>query len=152
MNCLNWYEASAFCIWDGGFLPTEAEWIVAAVGGNDHRAYPWSQPPTATDLDCSYANQSRCVLSGQNRVGSESPKGDGKYGHADLVGNVSEWLTDSYYMRSCFDCAYMDNRPEGLKAGISYGWTPPWDSAPWARYEFRTSRTTSSGARCARAP
>jgi sulfatase modifying factor 1 len=24
-NCVNWYEAYAFCIWDGGFLPSEAE-------------------------------------------------------------------------------------------------------------------------------
>ena len=25
INCVNWYEAYAFCIWDGGFLPSEAD-------------------------------------------------------------------------------------------------------------------------------
>jgi formylglycine-generating enzyme required for sulfatase activity len=25
INCVNWYEAYAFCIWDGGFLPSETE-------------------------------------------------------------------------------------------------------------------------------
>jgi formylglycine-generating enzyme required for sulfatase activity len=30
INCESWYEAYAFCIYDGGFLPSEAEWNFVA--------------------------------------------------------------------------------------------------------------------------
>jgi hypothetical protein len=47
MNCVPWYKAFAFCVWDGGRLPTEAEWNYAATGGNEQRKYPWGS--TAPD-------------------------------------------------------------------------------------------------------
>src|SRR5439155_1159714 len=74
----------------------------AAAGGSDQRAYPWSSPASSLTIDCSYANYEPadfCVKPGTgavNRVGSESPNGDGKWGQADLGGNVYEWTLDSH--------------------------------------------------------
>jgi formylglycine-generating enzyme len=112
INCLNWYEAEAFCTWDGGRLPTEAEWNYAAAGGTAQRIYPWG----SSTPDCTYANYKGaagdfCVapgVGGTNRVGSESNRGDGPFGHADMAGNVEEWVQDWYasdYTNPCTNCA-----------------------------------------------
>lgn len=118
INCVNWYEAAAFCIWDGGFLPSNAEWNFAAAGGSAQRTFPWSSPASSSTTDCSYANyygagddMDYCVMPGTGStmpVGSYSPKGDGLFGQADLGGNVYEWNADSYVKpyatKTCDDC------------------------------------------------
>jgi formylglycine-generating enzyme required for sulfatase activity len=107
LNCVDWFAAFAFCAWDGGRLPTEAEWNYAASGGSEQRYYPWSSPATSTTIDSTYA----VYGGGSTRakfVGSKSPLGDGRWGHADLAGNVFEWMLDVYvdpYLSTCVDCA-----------------------------------------------
>ena len=98
INCVSWYEAFAFCIWDGGRLATESEWEYAAAGGSENRLYPWG----AAVPDCTYANfynyPAYCGPGGQYAsadVGSY-PVGNGKWGHADLGGNLWEWGFDYY--------------------------------------------------------
>jgi formylglycine-generating enzyme len=119
INCITWFEAYAFCIWDGGFLPSEAEWNYAAAGGGGdsmgQRAYPWSDSPASRIIDCSYANYSPeggtgCAGSRVNEVGAEAPKGNGRFGQADLAGNAYEWVLDWFvtpYPSPCVDCAVL---------------------------------------------
>lgn len=125
MNCLTWYDAMAFCAWDGGYLPTEAEWNYAATGGNEQRAYPWSTPSGSLALDSSYANY--CVLDGMGTcqgtvlmaVGTQL-RGDGRWGQSDLAGNVAEWVLDWYanYVSSCVDCAELTGSSvRGIRGG-----------------------------------
>jgi formylglycine-generating enzyme required for sulfatase activity len=106
INCITWYEAYAFCIWDGGRLPTDAEWTYAAVGGGStdgQRVYPWSSPPSSTTAD---STNSVNYTGRPADVGSRSPKGDGKWMQADLAGNISEWLADyaGDYPVPCDNC------------------------------------------------
>jgi formylglycine-generating enzyme required for sulfatase activity len=88
INCVTWYEAMAFCIWDGARLPTEAEWEYAAAGGDENRLFPWgSTPPT-----CNLSNHAPCG----GQVDAVGAHGDGRarWGQLDLAGNVREWLFD----------------------------------------------------------
>jgi len=125
INCVDWYEAYAFCIWDDAFLPSDAEWNYVASGGGEQRLYPWSTSASSS-IDCSYANYGGgsfglamyCTASGTNDVGAESPKGDGKWGQSDLGGNVWEWVLD-YFGSSgtCVDCANTTTSPPGNAGG-----------------------------------
>jgi sulfatase modifying factor 1 len=110
---ITWTQAYAFCIWDGGFLPTEAEWNYAAAGGAEQRVYPWSSPPSSTTIDCAHAayqgDTAHTCGPGDDvlPVGSKSPLGDGRWGHVDLAGNRAEWTLDwlDEYVSPCVDCA-----------------------------------------------
>lgn len=110
INCTTGYEAIAFCIWDGGFIPSEAEWNYAAAGGNEQRVYPWSVPPTSSVIDDSYAVFCGTSCNSNQNVGSKSPKGDGKFGQADLAGNQWEWTLDVWHRtvaNPCVDCVQL---------------------------------------------
>lgn len=96
VNCVNWYEAFAFCAWDGGRLPTEVEWAYSAIGGGQGRAYPWGNTAPTADFavyGCRGSGTSTCTFDDILDVGSK-PNGDGRWGHSDLGGSMHEWVFD----------------------------------------------------------
>ena len=155
ISCVTWYVAFAFCAWDGGFLPTEAEWNYAASGGGEQRTYPWSVPAGSLMIDCSYANfdnGTQCVTT-LNRVGSESPMGDARWGQADMGGNLAEWTldTDGAYTNPCDDCARLSTNAKHIDRGGDYQTIAVSLRAAF-RYAVPSSFRGSIGLRCARAP
>lgn len=125
-NCLTWYEAFAFCAWDGGFLPTEMEWQFAAVGGDEHRKYAWGS--SSLDIEhalygaCNKGTSTVCDQSSILEVGSK-PLGVGRWGHLDLTGSVWEWILDSQSSafpaeQPCSDCASLGvSSYRGIRGG-----------------------------------
>ena len=156
INCVNWYTSYAFCIWDGGFLPSEAEWNYAAAGGTEQRAHPWSSPSTDVTIDCTYANYNPgpiCESAGVVAVGSRA-KGNGRYGHSDLGGNVWEWQLDwyaaAYPTTSCNDCANLASAADRGTRGGSVGSVADYLLASFRAYNAPTYRSYGQGVRCAR--
>jgi formylglycine-generating enzyme required for sulfatase activity len=104
INCVTWYEAEAFCIWDGGRLPSDLEWEYAARGGDRERRVPWSD--AATNSAYGFANCGRNNdASGIAQIWpvGASPAGDARWGQSDLVGNLWEYTVD--YFGPALDCA-----------------------------------------------
>jgi len=162
INCVSWFVAFAFCIYDGGYLPTEAEWNFAASGGPQQRAFPWSNPPSATDVDCSFANYRIDVPSGMQCkqgttiVGSQSPKGDSLFGQADLAGNVWEWVLDGfadpYADMNCTNCANLTDVGSRVFRGGGFSFLANNLRTSFRNFVIPTSRQNFLGMRCARRP
>lgn len=172
INCVTWYEAYAFCIWDGGFLPSTIERSFAGAGGNEQRRFPWSSPPSSASIDCAHANygggnfpQTACVGAGQlgvrhsASVGSRSPTGDGRWGQADLTGNVTEWVLDRNGdpPDPCVDC-FIETPTVNASpiSNVSYGgdFTNSAEAqfGSFDRAQSPESRASWIGFRCARQP
>jgi formylglycine-generating enzyme required for sulfatase activity len=162
INYVNWYEAFAFCAWDGGRLPTEAEWEYASAGGSENRLYPWgsaSPNNTLASYSCLYSGNSNCSFEDIALVGS-LPFGAGRWGHKDLAGNMLEWTLDLYsgtwysgVGNTCNNCANIMGDTGRVIRGGGFGFYGGSDLRAALRYSFSpTLHYGSSGFRCARIP
>ncbi len=156
LTCVSWYEAAAFCIWDGGFLPTVTEWNYAAAGGDARRDYPWGGGgPTNFLATYCAAGGGQCAPTTTlpAKPGFSTSSGAGRYGQLDLAGNVAEWTfgePDTGAASGCDDCVLASGGHDIRGGGYED------DAANIHTYnrspEGPTSRHPTLGFRCARLP
>ncbi len=89
---VSWEEASQFCAWAGGSLPTEAQWEYAARGTDGiAKTYPWGDE---YKTDVPLAN----VAGEEDGYPFLAPVASfARYGFAlyDMIGNAAEWTETS---------------------------------------------------------
>ena len=149
MRCVSWYEAFAFCAWDGGRLPTNTELNYAQSGGAEQRLYPWGSDPAGTD------HVSKCTgdcTAKQFAVGGSYPKGNGKWGQADLAGSVAEWVFDSavYPGPSGVDPADTKDTLSRYSRGGDYSSAPQLEMISASEHQRFALDRIALGFRCAR--
>jgi sulfatase modifying factor 1 len=161
INCVNWYEAYAFCIWDGGFLPSEAEAEYAAAGGSQQREQPWGATDPGTSnkyaiFGCNYPTTGKCMGVTSIAPVWTATLGVGLWGQVDLAGEVWAWTLDvgnpDRYVDPCTDCVSSTAAPARVLRGGFFASTPM-QSVPDSRSAAAPSlRSSGGGLRCARTP
>jgi formylglycine-generating enzyme len=158
VGCVTWYEAYGFCIWDGGFLPSEAEWGYAAAGGSQQREYPWGATAPGTENQYEiYCGDGQCYYESAQDGGPVAPVGTpslgvGRWGQLDLAGEMKEWMLDFYnsgYADPCTDCGGYSQASDIPGVHVYRDWA----GSPLSTYRGPGHLEHSDGGfRCARTP
>ncbi|CAG0902303.1 unnamed protein product [Cyprideis torosa] len=117
---VSYEDALAYCQWAGRRLPTEAEWELAARGGETGNIFFWgddkaqlSQMANSWEGEFPVSNSLKDGFERLAPVKSYPPNGYGLY---DMAGNVWEWTSDWYnadYYRTIRNSGAVPYNPQG---------------------------------------
>lgn len=143
---VSWDEAAAYCagLGDGFRLPTEAEWEYACRAGTT-TPFPSGDLPDPGEVNFLYDEHGRRVGPGQLL-----PVGWGKanaFGLHDMLGNVCEWVADSWRLDHVSSAA--DENLKTIRGG-AWDYLPRLLRASWRDFAPASTRRDNLGFRVAR--
>ncbi len=100
INCVDWDQAVAYCSWQDGRLPYEAEWEKAARAGTTSR-YPWGQEVSCKQAILDDGKTFGSVPNepdgcGEDRTWKRGSRAANAFGLFDMHGNAGEWMANWY--------------------------------------------------------
>ncbi|MCP3886361.1 MAG: formylglycine-generating enzyme family protein, partial [Propionibacteriaceae bacterium] len=128
VNCVDVYQAEAFCQWAGGRLPSESEWEFVARGRGRDIIYPWGDELATCEYAVMGVNINDLFVGGcgidHTFEVCSRPQGNTAQGLCDVAGNVWEWVPDKWT--------------------IDYQGAPT-DGSPWMDAVYEDSRVIRGG-------
>lgn len=146
INCVDWYQAEAYCLWAKKRLPTAQEWGWAAQGRDERRPFPWgSEKPSCELAVVDQDDTDSTTGCGRNQpwpVGSK-PRDRTRDGVLDMFGSVGEWTSsgatpEERSPRIGKGSSWRNQLPDGITIEESGSWV------------VRESWSDNGGFRCAK--